>query len=294
MTVTAIAPPLDIDGPLPVEPEHSLLSVPGVLATPAEALDPDETTPFDRWQSGVAVFGYPSGTPLTFEPCSTGTYRVKDDESNQPTPLFSPIAIYQPITCSTMSMGDPDEFKARAVAVLNATRSHAVEEVLAAGVVNSSNPFLGDMNLVTPAGGTAVSPKVGLGYLENAIGETGRAGMMHATPAVIDQWFANPQTDEAVLRTAAGSLVASGGGYIGLDPIGSGGLPAAPAGGTKDWAFATGPVRAFVTEVMEGPLEIGGAVDQLQNLATFRAERMILVEWDTALQVGVLIDWSLS
>src|SRR5215467_8448460 len=157
MTVTAIAPPLDIDGPLPVEPEHSLLKVPGVLVGPGEDLDPDDPNePFERWQSGVSVYGYPSGTPLSFEPCSAGTYRVKDDSSDQPTPLFSPVAIYQPITCSTLSMGDPDEFKARAVAVLDATRSHAVEQVLAAGVLNSNNPFLGDTNLIAPAGGTAV------------------------------------------------------------------------------------------------------------------------------------------
>jgi hypothetical protein len=36
------------------------------------------------------------------------------------------------------------------------------------------------------------------------------------------------------------------------------------------------------------------SIDQRSNAVVVRAERYVLAEWDKALQVGVLIDWSLT
>ena len=279
-TFTGVGPALDLDGPLPVAPKHRLLSVPRVLVEESGG----------RWESGVKVDGYAPHAPSLFEPCSTGTFRVKDEGETGPQPRFNPIAVYYPITCSTHGKANAqvEAFIDMAELLLDVTISFGVEKALSQGVSLSSNPYLADTNLVDLANGATVSPRVGLGYLENAIGLTARAGLIHATPAITSRWFEDPQTDVAVLRTSNGTPVASGGGYIGANPAGP---PAGPADHI-DWAFATGPV-----EVRLGALERAvdrEVVDRGTNVVTARAERVVLVEWDTALQVGVRIDWSLT
>jgi hypothetical protein len=183
-------------------------------------------------------------------------------------------------------MGDPETFSARASKVLDATLSSGVESMLAAGLVGSSNPFFGDANVDILNSGTAVSPSNGFAFLEQAIGDTCRQGMIHATPAVIasgTQTF--PLSGMDRLETANGTPVVSGMGYQGVD------TPwLASPGADEDWIFATGPV-----EVHLGPLvmtNIKETLDRSDNTVTFRAERYALALWDTALQAAVLVDWS--
>lgn len=277
MSVTAVGPALDIDGPLPVAPEYSLLSIPGVLIE-------DE----GRWMNGVNVYGYPADVPNTWEPCSTGTFRTKAEGDEQPQARFDPIAIYIAITCTAMGMGSWREFASRAEVVLEATQSYAIEEAISQGVTLSANPFLGDANLDILGGGAALTPEVGLRYLEDAIGATGRGGLIHATPAVVAAWgFDALQTEEEVLNTVNGTPVAKGGGYIGADPVSG----ASPAAG-QAWAFASGPVQVRLSPMQLIGDDINGTLDTSNNDVTFRAEKYALVEWDGALQAGVLIDWT--
>jgi hypothetical protein len=277
VSVTAVGPALDLDGPLPVARRHALLSTPAV-----DVVFDDE----GRWLNGVNVIGYPDGPPKLWEPCSTGTFRVKEDGAAAPQDRFDPIAVYVSLPCSTLGMGDYDVFARRAELVLEATLSHGIEEAFAGGVLTSNNPFLGDASLTALAGGAAVAPRVGLSYLENAIGSlTGRQGLIHATPAVVDRWGEGLDVI-AELRTAAGTPVVSGSGYIGVDPVGK-----TASGATTEWAFATGPVEAKVSPFVTTTVE--ETVDRSDNSVVVRAERFALVEWDTALQVGVLIDWSI-
>ena len=273
-TFTAIGPALNIDGPLPVAPQYRLLSVPGVVLEAGRELN------------GVNVWGFPEDTPSLWEPCSEGTFRTKGEESSWSQPRFDSFVAYLPITCSTITAA-PEVFASRAEAVLEATISFAVEQALAQGVAGSSNPFFGDTNL-TQLGGGAVSAQAGINYLENAIGATGRGGMIHATPGTISAWnYVNLLTEGEVLRTANGTPVVSGAGYINTDPTGLTGSD--PAVG-QEWAFATGPVRVYL-----GPgetLEVMEYVEHADNTITYRAERYVLATWDTALQSGVLIDWT--
>lgn len=275
MSVTAVGPALDIDGPLPVAPPYSLLSIPGVLLEDG-----------DRWMNGVNVYGYPEETPLTWEPCATGTFREKAEGGGTPQPRFDAFGMYVPITCSAGYMGDWRDFASRAEVVLQATQSFGVEEALSQGVSMSLNPFLGDANL-TVLGGAAVTPTAGLAFLEEAIGETGRMGIIHATPAVVASWGFNLLETGDALRTANGTLVAAGGGYIGADPVGG----SSPAVG-QSWAFATGPVQVRLSDLQLVGDDINGTLDTSINDVTFRAEKYALAVWDTALQAGVLIDWS--
>lgn len=279
-TFTAVGPALDLDGPLPRAPEYSLLNMPGVRV---QVDDPQ------RVFNGVNVWGYPVETPELWEPCLDGTYRVKESESTWDTPRFDGLVAYFPITCSTITAA-PEIFAERAERALEATLSFAVEQALAKGVTSSTNPYFGDANL-TQLGGGAVLPQAGLNYLENAIGATGRQGVIHATPGVISAWnFVNlitDQTDEGYIETANGTPVVSGGGYINTDPAGKTGSD--PSVG-QEWAFATGPVRVYVGS-LTAPTR-SQYIDRETNTITYRAEVPVLPLWDTSLQVGVLVDWT--
>lgn len=273
-TFTGVGPAGPIDGPLPVAPKHGLLTIPGVAVEGA-----------GTWETGLVVDGYATQAPSLWEPCATGTFRVKDDGDEGPKRRFNPIVVYYPISCSTHGISNPGRIGERAERLLEATISYGVEKALAQGVLLSTNAYLGDGNLV-PLAGSPVAPKVGLRYLENAIGATGRKGLIHATPAVVAEWFGDPQTDADQLVTANGTPVVAGGGYIGTDPVSE----PSPAT-TVDWVFATGPVEVFLDKLER--VEVAQAVDRSVNLASYRAEQVVLVEWDTVLQVGIRIDWSL-
>lgn len=294
MSSTAVGVTSTLDGPLPVPRRFSLLRTPGVVQADAD----ENESP--RWLSGVNVIGFPAGVPHTWEPCSTGTMREKEERAGgldeealaQPRARFDPIVVYFPLKCTAKGANGLVE---RAKAVLNATLSHGVEAALAAGAALSNNPFFSDSNMVALTGNTPVSPQVGLSYLENAIGErTGRQGVIHASPAVVAAWgfgagLSNDPVDEAppmaVLRTANGTPVIAGSGYIGVDPASQAG----PAAG-EDWAFATGPVEV---RLADGPtVSIAESLDRSINDVIVRPERFVLADWDTALQVGVLIDWA--
>jgi hypothetical protein len=299
-TITGVGPALDLDGPLPKPRRFSLLQTPGVIQE--EVADGDERV---DWMIGVNVYAYPAGTPHTWEPCTTGTNRVKEDragldaeDDEQPIPHFDPIAVYFPLECSSFD-AHRETFTERAELVLEATLSHGVEEALAKGVMFSNNPSLGDTNLDILAAGAAVAPRIGLSYLENAIGDlTGRQGMIHSTPGVVAAWgFGAGLTEEdvqeepppRVLRSPNGTPIISGSGYIGTDPV-NGASPT--PGGTSDWVFATGPVEV---RVGDGPeMAIVDVLDRETNTVVVRPEKYVLYDWDTALQVGVLIDWTLG
>lgn len=280
MSTTGVGPLLAVDGPAPVAPPHSLVNTPGVV------VDRDR----GRWMNGANIFGYPEDAPSLWAPCSEGTFALKAEGGDMPAARFDPFAVYTPITCSAMGMGSAREFAGRAEIVLEATLSMGIEEGLAQGIpgqVLDVNPYFGDASLAILNGGTAVSPRVGLSFLENAIGATGRQGVVHLTPAVASALQANLliSSRDPVLITASGNRVVIGDGYIGTDPV----LGATPGVG-EDWIFATGPV-----EVRIGPLVFNDLAETLErstNDVTFRAERHVLATWDTAAQAGVLVDWT--
>lgn len=283
MATTGVGPLLAIDGPAPLAPPHSLLNTPGVV------VDRDQ----GRWMNGVNVFGYPSETPSLWAPCSDGTFKIKDEGGDFPVERFDPFAVYTPITCSTMGIGSAREFAGRAEIALEATISMGVEEGLAKGIPGQDpteeNPYFGDPNLVALGSG-AVTPRVGLSYLENAVGATGRQGMIHLTPAIASAvadvlCFERQDNGDVYVYTASGNRVVIGSGYIGTDPDDE----TSPAAG-EDWAFATGPI-----EVRIGPLvfnDLAETLERSSNDVTFRAEKYVLAEWDATLQAGVLIDWA--
>lgn len=270
-------PPYVIDGPLPAPPLYRLVDVATVVV---------DDNP--HWMNGAQVWSYPPDVPDTHDGCSSGTFRTKATGGTIPIPEFGAFTVYLPVTCTTRGIGDVAEYQARAVAAFTATESQAVERELARGDALPANPFIGDINLVIPVAG-AQTPETALAYLENEIGNSGRQGLLHAPPSVVTAW-ANAhllQVRAGYLETLRGTKVVVGTGYIGVEPVG----PAALTAG-QDWAFATGPVQIRRSEVFVNPPTIREALDRTNNDVTFYAERNYLVDWDTVVQSGVLVDWA--
>lgn len=283
MSTTTYGPPVYVDGPLPYPLPGSLLGLDGVRQPAGD----------DRWMNGIAVWAYPEGTPEAWDPCTTASPPGKSDESSMPTPDFDAFVAYLPVTCSSFTVAsDPEGFALRSERALDATISHIVEAVLARGMpAPFANPYLADSNVDVLAGGAAVSPLAGFSYLEEAIGSTGRGGMIHATPGAAASYFGPWRDYRAVAGenfqavTPTGTPIAIGSGYIGATPFGE-----SDAGDGQSWIYATGPVIAYIDD--ETTLNIKEVLDRTMNDVTFRAERYALVAWDTGLQAAVLVDWS--
>ena len=284
-TFTGVGPAVALDGPLPVAPPQSLLNTPGVL------VDGDDFT--ERVFNGANVWMYPTGCAELWEPCLDGTFRQKEYLSTQLTQRFDSFVVYKPVTCSTFGFGGDsiDELAERASRTLGATLSAAVERALAEGVDSSSNPFFGDANVNILNSGTAVTARIGVSFLEQAIGATCRQGMIHMTPASVAALPA-PLREGESLATANGTLIASGMGYQGIDTAALG-----TPGATQDWAFATGGVKVYLGPArMTTPKE---SIDREINEVTFRAEMYVLAVWDGVDPEGdelaasaVLVDWA--
>lgn len=276
MSNLTFGPPVTLDGPPPAAPPHSLINTQGVLQEDAS----------DRWLNGVTIYPYPSDLPGLWDPCSAGTFRNKTEGTGVDLPMFASFVAYLPISCGAGFLGDPEEFANRAEIAMRAVESYAVERQLVSGDGIPTNPYLEDANVTAGilAAGAAVTPDAALSYLENAIGGTGKQGMIHATPAVVSQWF-DQTGDRSELVTQNGTRVVSGGGYISSRPTGG---SAAAAG--QSWVYATGPVEVRHSNILMP--DISETLDRSNNDVTFRAERYVLVEWDTALQVAVLVDWT--
>jgi hypothetical protein len=286
-TIVATVAPIAVDGPLPVAPAFSFFSVALDLDT-EEGLMALGIDAGERIGGGVSLLPRPTDKPFGFDPCSAGTMREKEEASERTVRTFLPFQAYVPEFCSGMGVGPWEEFKANANAVLLATDAYAAERQFAFGLPMGDNPSLNDTNLVVL--GSGVGPMEGLALLENAIGGTGRAGVIHATPGIATMWTANRAllwTGDVIRTVATRTPVIVGHGYIETDP------DAAPGPtGDQEWAFATGPVFGWRGPLEELAEDIASTLDRSVNDVHYRAERDMLVGWDGVLQAGVLIDRS--
>jgi hypothetical protein len=280
---TTFGPPVRIDGPLPVAPLYSLINTAEIVQ------EPDE-----RWANGVQVYPYPVDLGDSWDPCFiNGSLADKAEGTPPPLPRFSSFTAYLPETCTSSRIVSQDYFTARAALAFVAVESAIYEDVLATGGAfhGTSQPYMGDTNM-TVLGGGAVSPEEALALLEDAIGGTHKRGLIHATPATLTAWtFSGPSIDKegTNLQTRVGTNVVVGDGYIGVQPDGQ-----AAAGPKQAWAFATGPVQIRRSpNVTIMPDELSQALNRAENIVTYRAERDALIDWDTQLQVGVLVDRSI-
>lgn len=275
-------PQFFINGPTPTPPPFSLLRTVEVLA---------ESDP--HWQNGISLYPYPADLPSGQSACGVGTYRAKDAGESVPLPDFDPIVVYLPENCFPPSIGgypgDQEKYQARAEAVLNAVASFAVERQLVTGEHEPANPYLGDSNRTLLNNGVTTDGQAGLALLEDAVGRTGRQGLIHATPSIVSAWDSAGYTlveSGGVLRTRRGTPIVVGDGYIDMAPDGQ------ALDDTEQFAWATGPVLILKSPIYQTPETVREALDRENNLVTYRSEQNFVVAWDTVLQAAVKIDWS--
>lgn len=304
----SVGPFYRLDGPLPLPRSHTLLQV-------AQEIPLDQLGPA-HWLAGAWVQVYPQDQPGLFDPCAaSGTDSLKVDGEAISLPKFAAFTAYLAETCNSSRIGpDPEDwFLPRLRAVFPVIEAKAAEVALATGggveINGVPNPHLTDANLDELNSGAAVSPLEGLALLEDAIGRTGRGGVIHATPYTVTLWGSGSRlyVDGAKqLRTvAADTLIVVGDGYIDTHPDNKG----AP-GAHQAWAYATGMVRYLADPPLstpdEGDLIYPGLYMQALNTATnevtYRIERNYVITFDSdttdgdnpPLQAGVLIDATIA
>lgn len=298
-----VGPQYRLDGPLPLPRRYSLLQV--AQFVPATDV---------HWLNGVWLQSYPMDPVQIQDPCAAGTFALKEIGGALSSAKFGSFTAYLPITCNAGQIGpNPDWFTARAVQAFKVAEDMAAERALATGagvtvVGGAETPHLTDTNLDQLDGGAAVSAKHGLESLEQAIGATGRGGVIHADPATATAWASygnliEPDSAGTMRAVATGTPIAVGDGYIGVFPDGG-----SPAGARQSWAFATGMVRVLTDPSrdlppMLVPGEYRQAIDTGTNEVTWRAERQYVIAFDSdtndgadyaPLQAGVLIDRSIA
>jgi hypothetical protein len=269
--------PLPVDGPAPQAPRYGLLA--------AATIIPSED---ERWANGVEVWPFPPDSAGGHDPCNTGSLAQKSVGGVVSKPTFAAFTAYLAATCNARGIATNDEFRQRAIAAFTAVEGAAVESQFAKGTYMTLNPHLTDLNLALPLGTGSTSPTNGLATLENAIGATGRGGVIHVDPATATALIAEHLIAVAsgpVRYTERGTPVAIGDGYIGAHPVGHG----APST-CQGWAFATGPVHVRRSNDVTVYGDLAANLDRVNNVITFRAERNVVVYWDAVLQSGVLID----
>lgn len=283
MTQVGYGPPVRLDGPLPQKRSFTLLDV----ATIVPELD-------EHWLNGALVMPYPDDTGHVHDACATGSSATKNGGVLPESPHFGAFTAYLPVTCTSFSIGaNAQWFRDRAVAAFAAVEATIAERVLATGEgLDALQPHLTDTNLAELNSGAATDAIEALSLLEDAIGATGRAGVIHAAPATVSAWestgFTLDKIGGSLYTRSAGTPVVNGAGYRGVFPDGG----SAP-GAKQEWAFATGPVQARRTEIFITPDTYAQALERALNSFEAFAERNYLIDWDAVLQAGVLVDRSL-
>lgn len=287
MTAVGYGPLWRVDGPPPAPRLYTLLGAARIVPEAEE-----------RWGNGISVYPYPDELGAIHDACSSGTYREKSTGGTVDSPSFGAYTVWVAETCSTLGiMGEglsaqqaQDRFVARATSVFGAVESAAVEREFLAGDTLGTQPFLADGSGTFPAASTAQTVVEGFALLEAEIAGTGRAGMIHVSPAVaLAASYRHILIEDrgGKLRTINGTTVVPGAGYQDstVHPAGK-----SAATGTQEWIYATGPVDVRRGETFIVPGELSQAIDREVNVVTYLVERAYVVDWDTVLQSAVKVD----
>lgn len=275
---------LPLDAPLPQPRAYNLLDT-------AQTITPEG----ERWQAGAWLRGYPAGDPGTFDNCAEGTFRQKNLDASNDSPMAGAFTVYLGGSCTARSVGPRlDDYRGRLRLAFQAVESEAVERVLATGDGwGTIGAYIGDPNMEDLGGPFA--PTKALRILEDEIASVG-SGMIHAGPATAAEWSENGLVARArdnLLRTVGNyTPVVVGAGYRDSRPDGL----AIPSS-TQEYAYATGQVGYIRGEIFDNG-DYSQVLDREQNEVTLIAERNYVLVWvgrqDTAdehhIQAGVLVN----
>lgn len=258
-------------------PPPALVRVGSLLAaaiTPTSPLDRTEETGY----RGPACSGW-----TTFDPCGTEVVPSAVDPDEQGNVVSSmPYGIIATDECTTFG-GTLEEHQSRARARLEAVESAGIAHELWTGDLAVAaadgdaespwafNPRLAAGGAVTDVNsGGAVAPKIGLGLLEQALGEmlAQNAGTIHIARSAFP-FLPDLEINGDVVTTRLGTRVIADAGYPGTDPDGD-----APSAG-QAWVYGTARPAVHRSNVAVTPGSLAEAVDRDVNTARFTAERLV-------------------
>lgn len=249
-----------------------------------------------RWEGGVDWAPEQCGDSGAFAVDCPGSTPAQESSANPDTAVADPFAVFAEDRCGTFGWKARDR-SGRARRQLEATRSYQVAREFWRGDLIAS-AGLDNVPLADAAAfevtNEASSIKVAVGYLELALAECGqgRRGVIHVTPqallhGVAQQVFmAEPGTQRWM--TALGTIVIADAGYDGSAPDGS-------PPGTGQWAYGTSMVTVRLGVVDITPpggdeAAMAQAMDRSINSVVFRAEQLVLVQWDPCCHYAAELD----
>ena len=273
-----------IDGARPSAPRYSLV-------TAAQVVTIDD----DHWMNGVSVRSYPCDDAQTWASCiassrgfdETMTKASGSAGSGTLIGEFDPITVYLPETCTARGIVNDADFRSRAVAAFAAREAAALEYEFWTGSLLDTNPHLDAAGATILNSGTTVGLVYGLELLEDAVGASTSAGMIHCTPGLATGWasLGLVSREGTQLVTMLGTIIVPGSGYPGTAPAGGG-----AATGSETWAIATGMVQVIRSEASVLPATLAEALDRESNEVTYRVERHYLATLDGCFRAAVIID----
>jgi hypothetical protein len=244
----------------------------------------------ERWINGVAFRTHPCGPALGYSVCggSGGISKAAGDGPGQigGDAGVQPVVIYLPVEC-TVRYGDSfGDLRDLAVVAFNVYELAAFEREFWAGTIEPGNQRLASPDAVSLNAGAATSPSNALSLLEQAIADSGAAGVIHCTPRVATRWAhtGGLSAKGGRLVTPLGTTVVPGYGYPGTGPDGS------DPGTGKSWAYATGPVQLRRSKVTVLPDIAAEAILRPTNTVTITVERAYLSVRDECLHAAVQVD----
>ena len=207
------------------------------------------------------------------------------------TDQWDPFLIWTGEQCSTFG-GSVDEVRQTAEARLLRQTSHMVEGVVWTNLVDgvayntgSAHPNIGLANAAAtqPNGVTAAGLVTAFSDMILALADTlgSERGMIHVDARLLPflGFYGLVMRDGNQLVTSlADHIVAAGTGYIGSAPA----TPQTPLTGEESWIYGTG-----LMELVLGPVDAYVSTDSASNTVEARAERPVLVSWDTQTHIGI-------
>ncbi len=273
--MAVLGPGEAIEAPPALAPLHNLIDTAAAVSPTLEVEK--------KWELG---FSY---RPTSCGCAQAWSWECGEEKAEKDPPSPTALVEYEPfiIHAANPDCQHVDDPSGEAEALLELTKSRAVEHELWTGTMGPGNLHLASVGATQLNGGAATGPRAALAALTQAIASCGggNRGMIHAPAYAVELWSDWLVEDGDVLRTKVrGDIVIPGAGYPGTSPAG-----AAPADGTT-WAYATGMVSVLLGEVEIVPDEDGQALDRRTNSLIYRAERSAAATWDGCCHYGVLVN----
>lgn len=268
------------------------------------AQTPDSSDAY--WQNGVTYqVRCVNSADTWYDPCIavTGTGAppaapAKTGSANLVTRGATPFTVYAEFACSPIGIDDASKIATDALAQsanwevefafwtgLAGGKSVVFPHLAASTQVLDADGIILQSAATTIVTGAGVNVRVGLGLLEEAIGNCSNGqGVIHVQRKVASALFYSQLVEMrgGQLYTKTGNLVAVGSGYPGTGPTGQ------AITSTTSWMFATGAVFAYT-----GPVRVLNqreTLDRTTNTVAMLAERTYLLGWDcchAAVQVDI-------